>query len=517
MLGVLSVLVLAPSLVYPPGRDQGMFAYAARLVLGGAVPFRDFWDTKPPAIYYVYALSEILFGYSIHAIRWLDLFWQIATAMVLFMIARRLSECRVTAFIAGCVYIAAYASRGWWNTAQPDDFLNLPLAVAVLLLMRGLERQRFVLLSLIQGVLVGVAFYFRYPMGLMLAVCMAVLLMGKGRNAATFQGLASMMGGFVICAGGYALYLYLSGAWGEFLYTEFTWAREYGRLGAAPATVAGILHLGDIFSSHFSFVSIAIVALVGYALTVREGRCDRRVKLIALWALVALLNLYMENKFYIYHFAPLAAPLAIGASLALGPVFTRRMAPLARRAVVVALILAIAVPFLTVNRRYNLYCAETYMDSERALLAGICSGKELRDYYMNVRFTSDDFSFPADLVVADYIRDHTRPGEPVFIWGCETLVYYLAGRQNASRFIHNFPFRCGWTDPRFGSELLNSLIDTRPSYVLLVRNDPSWWATGTWDDSVKSLREYPEIERFIADNYSFDRRIEDFLIFRRKQ
>jgi len=493
-----------------------MFAHAGHLVLGGAVPFRDFWDTKPPAIYYVYALSEFLFGYSMHAVRWLDLFWQIATAVVLFMIARRLSKSGVTALIAGCIYVVAYASRGWWNTAQPDDFLNLPLALAVLLLMRTLEQQRIFLLSLMEGVLVGAASCFRYPMGVMLPVCMVVLLIGKGRSATTFRGLASMMGGFILCAGGCALYLYLSGAWGEFLYTEFTWAREYGRVGATPATVAGILHLSDIFSSHFSFVSIAILALVGYALTVKEGKCDGRVNLIALWALAALVNLYVQNKFYIYHFAPLAAPLSVGASLALGSLFTRGITPLMRRAAVLVLILALAVPFLTVNRRYNLYCIKTYMDSARALLARVFYGKGLRDYYMNVRFTSDDFSLPADLVVADYIRNNTGPDEPVFIWGCETLVYYLARRPHVSRYIHNFPLRCGWTPARFGDELLGDLIRGRPKLILILRNDPAPWAIGTDDDSLRSLRRYPGIEKFIAENYALEKEIEDFFIFRRR-
>ena len=69
----LSCLVLAPTVLYPWGRDQGMFAYAGHLVRGGAVPFRDFWDTKPPAIYYVYALAEAVFGYTMRAVRLLDL------------------------------------------------------------------------------------------------------------------------------------------------------------------------------------------------------------------------------------------------------------------------------------------------------------------------------------------------------------------------------------------------------------------------------------------------------------
>ena len=512
----LALFVMLPTLIYPPGRDQGMFAYAGHLVLKGAVPFRDFWDTKPPAIYYIYALSEFLFSYSIHAIRWLDLFWQVATAAVLFQITRRIAKSDDVAVIAGLIYVSAYASRGWWNTAQPDDFLNLPLAVAVLLLLRSLDRERILFLSFAEGILVGAAFYLKYPMGLMLAVCMVVLLVGKGRSRRTFGGLACMVGGFVLCVGSYAVYLYLTGAWREFLYTEFTWAREYGRVGAPPHTVSGLLHLGDIFSSHFSFVSLAILALISYAWAATTRSPGLRINLIALWALAALMNLYIQNKFYIYHFAPLAAPLSIGASSALAFPFRKHHAQPLRRVAVLVLVLVVAIPLLTVNSRYNVYCMQVYRDSARALADRLLKRRDLNDYYMNVRFTSDDFSLPADLVVADYIKHTTRPDETVFIWGCETLVYYCAGRPHVSRFIHNFPLRCNWSPDRYGDELLASLVRGRPKLILIVRNDPAWWATGTRDDSLRSLGRYPGIEKFIAGNYIFDRGIEDFLIFRRR-
>ncbi|MEJ2745345.1 MAG: glycosyltransferase family 39 protein [bacterium] len=512
----ISVLLMIPPLLYMPGRDQGMFAYAGRLVRGGSVPFRDFWDTKPPAIYYVYALSEILFGYSVHSIRWLDLFWQVGTAVVLFWIARRVAKSNGVAVAAGLLYVSAYVSRGWWNSAQPDDFLNLPVSLAVLLLMRSLDRRGICLFSFVEGMLLGMVFYFRYPMGLMLPVCMAVLLIGRGRNARAWGGCVSMVAGFAIVVAWYALYLYRAGIWGEFLYTELTWTRGYGRVGTTPHTVLGLLHLGNVFNSHFSFVSLAILALISYVWAARRGAPGLQVNFIALWILAALINLYVQNKFYIYHFAPLVAPLAIGASSALAFPFRKRYAKPIRGIVALMLALAVAIPFFKVNGRYNLYCIKVYKDSARAVVDRLLKGKALNDYYANTWFISDDFSFSADQVVAEYVKNNTGPDDTIFIWGCETSVYYLADRKNASRFIHNFPFLCDWTPPRFGDELLSDLNKNKPRLILVLRNDPAWWATGTYEDSLERLRRYPALERFIADNYAFDRGIEDFLIFRRR-
>ena len=136
---LISCVLLLPTLIYPYGRDQGIFGYAGHAVLGGGVPFRDFWDPKPPALYYVYALAELLFGYSMASIRILDLLWQAATAVLLYRIAGRTCGGAGVPSAAGLLYVLA-ASAGWWNTAR--TLLNLPLAGAFLLTLRASDRPR---------------------------------------------------------------------------------------------------------------------------------------------------------------------------------------------------------------------------------------------------------------------------------------------------------------------------------------------------------------------------------------
>lgn len=501
----ISFIILAPTSLYPWGRDQGMFAYAGHLVRGGAVPFRDFWDTKAPAIYYVYACAELIFGFSMRAVRMFDIAWQCATAAVLFAIARRSAGGNRTGFAAGMLYVLAYASRGWWNTAQPDDFLNLPVALAVLFALKARARGPSPGLLFAAGALAGVAFWFRYPMGLMAAACAATVWRGSLRESWRERAAAGI--GFAVIAGGYGLYLRAGGAWGEFVYAEFVWARAY----AALEGEGGPLHLGEFLRSHVSVAALGLLALAGAARACRSGRPGAPAALGALWAAIALANLYLGNKFYVYHYAPLLAPLAIAAAWMAAVPFERAVPPFRRAVAAVAVLCACAASWYLVNPRYNAYCLQTYADTVRAMTAG----GDLDRYYMNIRFTSDDYSLPADMAVARYLREKTSPGDAVFIWGCETTVYALAGRRCASRFIHNFPFLCGWTPARFGDELLGSLVREQPKYLLLVRNDPAWWATGTREDSFGALRRYPALERYIAGHYHREAAVEDFLILAR--
>ncbi|MDD5557304.1 MAG: glycosyltransferase family 39 protein [bacterium] len=510
-LAALSAVILLPTLLYPHGRDQGMFAYAGRLVLDGAVPFRDFWDTKPPGIYYLYALSEILFGGSMASIRILDLAAQVATAAVIFPIALRVSAGRAgAAFAAGLIYVLAFASTGWWHTAQPDAFLNLPAALAVLIVLRSLDDARPLPLFG-AGLLLAVVFLLKYPMGVMLPLLAAGLLAARGRRAV--PGVASMLAGFALAAGGYALRLRGAGAWDEFLYTSFVWVRHYARVGAAAPGIAGALRLRELAVSHWSIAALALLSAIGAAFA--RPRREAAAALVALWALAALFNLFLQAKFFLYHYSPLFPPLAIAASAAAVLPFDRARRSVARAAAATAVICAAVASLLAVNRPYNFYCIAVYRAAARALAARVVSGRVPGDYYMNIRFTSDDFSLPADLAAASYLARRTGPDDRLFIWGNETLVYRLAGRRCGSRFIHNLPFRCDWTPPRFGDALLEELRETTPAYILVARGDPLWWVTGTMEDSLAALRRWPAIERHIADGYAFEAAIGRFLVFRR--
>jgi hypothetical protein len=62
-LAVLFVVVRAlPILSFPLGNDQGTYLTIGQGLLEGKQLYRDFWDNKPPGIFYLYAGIAKLFG-----------------------------------------------------------------------------------------------------------------------------------------------------------------------------------------------------------------------------------------------------------------------------------------------------------------------------------------------------------------------------------------------------------------------------------------------------------------------
>jgi len=130
------------------------------------------------------------------------------------------------------------------------------------------------------------------------------------------------------------------------------------------------------------------------------------------------------------------------------------------------------------------------------------------------------FDFTEDFDVAEYLRAHTTPAEPIQVWGYESLVYYLADRDAASRFQMTHPLVMrvpgqGITpmQQRWREEFMNDMELRQPKYIAVVRNDNWWWAPEE-KTSEQLLEDFPEWKAFIRNRYAVEHTIGRFLIYR---
>ena len=49
--------------------DESLYLLMASSILDGHIPYSVVWDIKPPGIYVLFSLAQILFGHSISSIR----------------------------------------------------------------------------------------------------------------------------------------------------------------------------------------------------------------------------------------------------------------------------------------------------------------------------------------------------------------------------------------------------------------------------------------------------------------
>jgi len=135
-------------------------------------------------------------------------------------------------------------------------------------------------------------------------------------------------------------------------------------------------------------------------------------------------------------------------------------------------------------------------------------------YYQQFR-DGRDFSLSADLKIAQFITENSTKDDHLFIWGFEPLVYFLASRQPASRFITHQPLSSRWQMPGWREELMEDLEQNRPLYFLVLRNDQMPVVTGYNLDSLNLLGQFASLSAYLRKHYKYVGEMEDFLIYRR--
>jgi hypothetical protein len=147
-LGILGVVALFVALRWnsfnaPLIRDEGEYAYSARLLIQGVAPYEHSFIQKPPMVIYSYAFASLCFPKIFWAPRLLAIFF-VALATPLLGYAARLEFGQRVAWWAMCLMTPLVLMPGVDQfTANTEMFMLLPLLamVAVYVRSRGEARQ----------------------------------------------------------------------------------------------------------------------------------------------------------------------------------------------------------------------------------------------------------------------------------------------------------------------------------------------------------------------------------------
>jgi len=525
LIGLILILAL-PTLTYPLGRDQGVFAVIGRGLLDGRVPYVDLWDPKPPAVFYIYAGAMMLFGRTVMALRAIDLLMFPVIALCLYWLGRRWKNARVGEW-AVILFGVFYFTETFWTLTQNDGIALLPLCLAAVCALKAVEAGRWAWLwSLACGALCGWVFWFKYPFGLFIAVMFIGYLelrpsapapnSASGENAVALLPRAASVGWNRRAA---ILFAFISGLFAVLLGGVLNLA-SIGALDAlveSARVTAGYTALGfdaDEFMRALNTalpMRVAWIGLVGLALigSIPQKTADsnRQISLmLRRWLIAALGILIVQAKFYDYHWLPLLPALVMFGAAGIERVITfvdnrvrSHAADAALRGTAAALFLAVlavvigtkTIPYLTGQEDQTTYFA---------------------------RFQAGEFIADESLKVADFLRARVVPGDSLFIWGFRPEVYYLSQLKPAVRFIFHYPLVADWYPRAWRDQTVDILWAALPPYVLVLQVDYLDWVTGRADaDSNTLLQEYTDLNDWLIFNYERETRIGNFFVWRRKK
>ena len=164
---LITAAVRIPLLNVPFERDEGEYAYIAWRLGHNELPYRDWVDQKPPAIFWVYRAALTLPLEPIRAVHFAALLFAAASGCALFLLARRLMN-QFWAFMAAALFTLLSADPFAQGTAANTEvFMLLPLILAQIAFLKVADNPRNVLLIIVCGALTGIAIvktaYDMYP------------------------------------------------------------------------------------------------------------------------------------------------------------------------------------------------------------------------------------------------------------------------------------------------------------------------------------------------------------------
>ena len=518
--GVASALLVASfvfaqvvRIVEPLGLDQGLFACFARWVPRGALPYRDLFDSKPPLLLYLYGLAAAIPGDPVRALWMLEAVWLAATLAVGFAFARRLANSRWAGLAtAALLFVSSWSPSwgGYWSRIQAEELLALPMLGAAWLAWRAMERPR---LALLTGVLTGVCGLMKVPsMAIAAAWALAWLVPAAGATTPSRAHWTSASRRIGLLVAGIAVPWLLSLAWfsahgalRDFVQAVFVYPRHYAAIIAPPWTDV----LRDFGKTEVGKGSLLLAAGLFGLITLRRARA-REFWLVLPWIALTLSAVVAQRQLAGYHYLLAVPALAVAGGFGLVAMarsaFDAKDALRPTMAIATALVVALAV-------REAWTWRDAYaLDLERL------RGAITRDDYL-LRMQQGSYSIATEAHAAEYVRDHTGPGDTLLVWGMSPGIYPLADRRPVTRFpFHKVlltvaPLSIAWPGLEARrAQLMTAMRATPPTYILVGRGDPNGFDP---TDSVTSLVQFAELNDLVSREYHVETLIGRFVVLRR--
>lgn len=521
-MSLLFVLLRAfPSICYPIGRDQATYCYIGQRLLEGKRLYLDLWDNKPPGIFYFYALIVKIFGTAMWSVGVVDILWLLVISYFIFRFTERFLG--TAAAVTAVVFHATWrAWMGYWDAAQPENFLVLFVIVAYFLSSYA-GRRRWVCDAL-SGFLFGAAFWLKYnavtfiPLLLLIPYLdFAPLDAGSRLPRFTVSGeewirrVGVWAAAFALAVAGVLAYFWWVGAWPAMREIQFEVLPRYNAM-AAERYRPYWLYVYNLMSVNLGpwTLILALAAII----VARRTRTLVQTMPVFLATAMGTLCTAMQTRLPTYAFEtcyPFFAMLwgYMGVKVFEGFRFVARRCwgrGWRVAAVMVWLIFAnliyLPLPNEAVQLKLYFYDLKEWWQDRDAFYANYPWARPISHYDGQIR-------------VIEYLRENSTPKDGVFIWGSEPLIYFLAQRNPPTRFVSNLGLLSLWTPPAWRLELMRDLQASPPKYMIVEREDWVPMISFNFLDSEEYLQQrFPALSRFVTDRYQKVADFKAFVIYR---
>jgi len=412
----LIVFIRTRLLAIPLERDEGEYAYAGQLMLEGIPPYQLAYNMKFPGIYAAYALIMAMFGQTSMGIHLGLLIVNIATMVVVFLIAKRLIDSTAGIAAAASYAVLSVSSAVLGLAAHASHFAMLPALLGALVLLKPVLTKKMVFVS---GTLFGVALLMKQPAIFFICFGAVYLFFRDWRSRLGVSQMllrsALFIAAVALPLAGTCLWLWRAGIISKFWFWTVLYAQDYARLVPISEVPGNFLEqFGRVI--RFGWPLWVLAALGAIA-----SLFDKTIRNAAVFILTFLLfsGLALSSGFYFrkhyFIFVLPAICFLVGAIVASASNFCSELARPLR-------LLSLCVFGAAIS--FALF-------AEREILLFQSPSVASHSIYR-------ESPFAEAIRVAQYLREHTNPTDTIAVLGSEPEIYFYARRHSATGYIYMY-------------------------------------------------------------------------------
>jgi 4-amino-4-deoxy-L-arabinose transferase-like glycosyltransferase len=491
LLSILLAIPLNPK-INSLSLDSGLYAYAARVIIEGGTLYRDVWDHKPPAVFYVNVIALTLFGNDVWGIWYFGIVWNAILGIAFFLIAKIFAS-RASALIGTIVTLITLQYPLFYNLGNQNEvyaclfqLLNLWAGV------KFFESRNHNWLAAV-GVFTSIAFLFKATyIGAGAAVMLIVLaqeLRAKKINStiqSTFRFLLFFLIPIILTSIYFASQGLLAELWRASIVLNFAYNREGFSL---PAFTDKLLTL-------FVHPPLSLIIVITLFAAVIYRRNDKRISLAPIFLAIPIeiALLFLSSRAFGHYYMTLLPALGLALIYGIDRISASRQRMIHAAGIVILLLWAFSA------------------------LKAFPSASEISILV--------DSSRTAQIApIEQYIIDHTSDTSTVLTWSNYIGINFAANVPFPSKYVfvsQLFDFPPDQMDIRF-FEFLAELDQQRP-ILILIEQVPSTDMPVLSDNGKllqcrnctdQQMQNLIRVKSYLHDHYALIDKVDGWLVYRR--
>ncbi|MBK9735175.1 MAG: glycosyltransferase family 39 protein [Saprospiraceae bacterium] len=386
----------------PLDRDEGTYLYMGKMFMRGFKPYVDFYEIKPPGIFFAYGIFDLIFGYNNILLHVGLVLMQIGIGVLIYKLGQALCNNSQNSFIAAAIYFQLVLITNFVGFAILSEYFFIAMILLSLFFITKLKPGKNTRQLLWAGFFFGFAAMVRqHAIYFIVPVLFLLITTLKTNKNDVLKGI----GMFTI--GGLCLilpligYISIIGSFDEMI--DWIWIKPSGTYLSTISWASGKLYLISFLQSVFRtywplfiFPGLGIILAAGSYFI--KGSNKAAATFLLLFFIFSFFSTFPGYRFYGHYWLMVIPSVAM---------LSGNLIPLIVKNVKVNIVLAISLLFLIfyqINTTKNVNYIAKVSDVYRFV------------YGANPNFALDR--------MITYLNRKLQVNDKIYVFGSEPQVYY---------------------------------------------------------------------------------------------